>query len=202
MTRTEKGPGPPQPRAEISSHNATESPGQGSSVGKSSEVSAPTVVGVVEVALADLDHFGSGVPVGGTVRVRLPDEFGLWGTQTVLSLADLGRLAAGTWCAGRVEIVGADHRAVADAVETVRRRHAEYRLAEAAEGGDEPTWPAPTKLAIGTPFTELQTRRAEAVTPARCRQPGCNRVVSVKHPLPPIEDVRCGRHAIPAEPPA
>lgn len=38
---------------------------------------------------------------------------------------------------------------------------------------------------------ELLRRRSEPVTPFRCSSPGCNRIVSVPHPLPDLSSVRC-----------
>jgi hypothetical protein len=50
-----------------------------------------------------------------------------------------------------------------------------------------------------TPYVELAARRAELVTPVRCTHRGCTVVVSVRHPLPNLLTVRCGRHAQPSE---
>lgn len=156
----------------------------------------PTVAGVVEVDLVAVGH-GFGLAGAQVVRVNIGSE--QWGSSM-----DLRNLAAATFdSVERVEIVGAYKRAVADAVETLNRIHAQYRADQDDEPDDWPQVGPEAPVPSGAQIAQLlgtRARRAEAVTPVRCTTPGCTTTVSVPHPLPSsLKNVRCDNHRMAAE---
>jgi hypothetical protein len=194
VTRQERDPGSAQPRvpSKTSRQLAVRQPHSNADE-VTSPTPCPTVTGIVEVDLADVGY-GLGLAGAEVVRVRL--GAGLWVDHTALT-----SLAAATFdSVRRVEVVGDDRRAVADAVDTVRRLHARYQR-DAAEYEELDDWPqfgpkdpAPTGAEIAQ-LMGSKASRAEAVTPVRCTSPGCKTTVPVSHPLPSsLESIRCDSH--------
>lgn len=185
--RQRNGAPPPDERPvseDASRHHAAEQPNR--------NPPGPALVRVVEIDLPDI---GWGLHLAGAQVIRVQLGSDPWPSSQALTT-----LAAVTFEAARVELIGRDSRTVQRTAETLLRLYAQYQ--RNAGEYDEPTdWPdsAPAgSRATGAQVAKLvgsAARRAEAVSPLRCANPGCNVVLSVPHPLPAVlSDVRCDRH--------